>query len=332
MLTVKCPHCSTALKLKQAPASGKVKCPKCNGIVPARAAKPAAARPVAAGASPQSLDPDDEGFDFARINYPSASPVTAVSQFPVAAENMEVYQGPIPGDPLEALAAENGEAQEQAQVQQAPPPKKLSPAAVVGALAGVGVLVIGMVVAGVMLTGSGGGSGDQEDPLVKLQASAPTGYQAVGHRGCVTLVPKGQKINTKLRTVIADDLTVVESSATGSYFFFGAMDGGTREIDNEQMRKKASRQLGGDFLGGTPSKRNGYEGIKGKLDGSLFVPNMMVEAYHIDGRFIIIGCAPASFESDPTVQFAVNRQLEAEEQKVFYDSFKVGPKPSGWLF
>ena len=189
--------------------------------------------------------------------------------------------------------------------------------------------MIGVVVAGVMMSGSGGAGGSTVDALTELKASTPAGYQAVGHYGCVALLPKGENL-ADLRTVI--ECTMVQSADSGSYFFFGAMDGGTRETDADQMKKKAGRQLGGEILGGTPTERNGYEGIKGKLDGSLFVPNMMVEIYHVDARFVVLGCAPASLGADPSVQMSIDRGLEQEEQDVFYKSFKVGPQPSGWLF
>ena len=342
MLTVKCPHCTTALKLRQQPPSGKVKCPKCSKVI----ALPGSTKPAMAGKSASSgrsapanrpardLDPDDDGFDFGQVSFPSSAPAAAVSHFPVAGQNMRVYDGPIPGDPLETATEEDvAAANQQAGGGGQRPKKQTSPMVVIGALAGVGVLVIGAVIVGVVMSGSGGSGGDTVDPLVQLKASAPDGYQAVGHQGCIALVPKGRDVNT-LRdvNVIGPDCTIVESSASGSTFFFGAMDGGTREIDADQMRKKAGRQLGGEILGGTPVTRKGYEGIKGKLDGSLFVTNMMVEIYHVDGRFVILGCAPASFEADPTVQMAVDRQLEQEEQDVFYKSFEVGPRPSGWLF
>ena len=80
MLTVKCPHCTTALKLRQAPPAGKVKCPKCGKVVPVRAA----AKSVPAAGRGRPLDPDDEGFDFGSVNFPSASPTVAVSHFPGA--------------------------------------------------------------------------------------------------------------------------------------------------------------------------------------------------------------------------------------------------------
>lgn len=336
MVTVKCPHCTTALKLRQQPPSGKVKCPKCGKVIALRgAAKPAMAGKAATSArGGQPLDPDDEGFDFSQVSFPTAAPAAAVSHFPVAGQRMQVYDGPIPGDPLEGLSEEDIDAATQdAGGGHQPKAKKTSPALVVGILSGVGVLLICGVIAAVMLTGSGGSGSDKPDPLVRLKSTAPSGYQAVGHRGAVALLPKGEDRNTlKGVNIIGDDCTVVRSSASGSVFFFGAMHGGTRELDAEQMRKKAGRQLGGEILGGTPVTRKNYEGIKGKLDGSLFIPNMMVEVYHVDKRFVILGCAPASMGADPSVQMNIDRKAEQEEQDVFYDSFEVGPEPSGWLF
>ncbi len=337
MLTVKCPHCNTALQLRQAPASGKVKCPKCSNVVPVQpAARPVqpAARPVPAGQSGQALDPDDEGFDFGRINFPSASPVVAVSQFPVGGRQLSAYEGPIPGDPLDALAAESADGQLQSDEATARPSKKTSPMVVVGALAGVGVLVIGAIVAVVMFGGSGdkGSGGDKVDVLAAMKATAPSGYQAVGFQGCAILVPKGEpepgvdKLSTGMERV------GIRSSASGSFFFFGVMPGSTQELTDRQITKNAERQLRAGILGSTPVERNGYKGIKSKLDQSLFVPNMMIEIYVVDGRFVILGCAPASFEASTETQMTVDRKLEQAEQDVFYKSFKIGPKPSGWLF
>ena len=322
MLTVQCPHCSTALKLQQAPPAGKVKCPRCNQIVPVRSQ-----RPAAAARASRPVNPDDDGFDFGRINIPSAGPA-AVSQFPVDHGQLAVYDGPIPNDPLEA-AVEGGELPEgTGPAQAAPEKKKTSPLFVVGALLGVGLVVAIGGVGAVIFSGGLGDSKPKVDLLAELKATAPADYQAVEHYGCVALLPKGEAYGD-LSTAI--DYTMVESQATGSVFFFGAMNGGVREIDEVQMRKKAGRQLGGEFLGGTATTRNNYKGIKGKLDGSLFVPNMMVEAYHHDGRFVIIGVAPAGFEADPSVQMRVDHNAVQAEQEAFYKSFKIGPMPSGWF-
>ncbi|QDT04460.1 hypothetical protein K227x_28510 [Rubripirellula lacrimiformis] len=107
MLNVKCPKCSTALKLAAAPPSGRVKCPQCATVIAVKGAPagktPAQGRPAAAA---KVVDPNDENFDFGRISFPTASTTAAVSQFPSSGAQ-SVYTGPIPGDPLEM---ENGAA------------------------------------------------------------------------------------------------------------------------------------------------------------------------------------------------------------------------------
>jgi predicted Zn finger-like uncharacterized protein len=336
MLNVKCPHCATAMKLREAPASGKVKCPKCGQVVAiAAAAKPsavaAAPRPAAVPSGP-TLDPDDEAFDFGKISFPSASGVTAVSRFPVAGQ-MSVYEGPIPGDPLALVAKEDSESPPGPGGHAAGPngapakaQRKRNPMVLVGVLAGAGLLILGGVAAIALTSGGGEGSGGGDiDVVAAAQSTAPAGYQAHGIRGCVVLMPKGAGWD-KLPSAI--ESVAVTSQESDSVYFLGAMDGGKLELDNEQMRKKAERQLGGEILGGNETERNGYKGIQGMLDGSIFLPRMQVEVFSVDERFVIIGCAPASMGADPSVP--VNRQAEEAEQTIFYGSFKVGPKPSGW--
>jgi len=121
------------------------------------------------------------------------------------------------------------------------------------------------------------------------------------------------------------------SDATSSVFVLAVMDGGSQPIDDEQMRKKASRSLGGDILGGQPVERNGYKGIKGVLDGSLFLPRMNLEIFHHDGRFAIIGYV---FGSEMRARGGEATFVSADEQKeaeVFLNSFKIGP-PQGGFF
>ena len=122
------------------------------------------------------------------------------------------------------------------------------------------------------------------------------------------------------------ECVAVKSSQTGTDFFFGAMNGGKRPIDNDQMKKKAGRQLGGEILVNGEAKRNGYSGIKGILDGSIFLPRMQVEIYHVDERFVVIGCATSYFVTG----VPSNNPLEKEEQDIFYKSLKVGSMPGWW--
>ncbi|TWU47081.1 hypothetical protein [Rubripirellula reticaptiva] len=335
MLTVKCPKCATALKLAQAPASGRVKCPKCAAIVAVKpsagASAPArapAARPAAAAAS---VDPDDDNFDFGRISFPTASTTAAVSHFPTSGQ-ATLFEGPIPGDPLEIETDASGSPVDGGGEAGGPigkPGKKktggLSTAAVVRLAVGLIALIVCTGIAVVVWKSRGSGGPSAAETIAKLQQSSPDGYKAYGFQGAVALMPKGDEFDN-LPSVI--DCMAVTTDKSRSVFFFGAMNGGSLPLDNEQMRKKAGRQLGGEILGGNDTERNGYKGIKGILDGSIFLPRMMVEVYHIDERFCILGSAPASFGADPSAE--VDRALEAEEQKVFYDSFKVGAKPAGF--
>jgi hypothetical protein len=195
----------------------------------------------------------------------------------------------------------------------------------IGAIAGLLVVVGGGIAAAVMF--SGGGGGPKIDLVASTQSTAPTGYKAVGIDGCVILMPKGFDFKD---LPSSSEVVAVESDESGSVYLMAAMNGGTRALEKDQMIKKAERQLGGDILGGTDTERNRYKGYQGMLDGSIFLPRMKVEVFHVEERFVILGCAPRSMGADPSVP--VNRQLEAEEEGIFYGSFKVGPKPSGWLW
>ncbi|MGB7327045.1 MAG: hypothetical protein WBD31_19370 [Rubripirellula sp.] len=344
MLTVKCPKCAAALKLAQAPASGRVKCPKCATVVAvkpsaggAAPARPAPSRaPARPAAAPTSVDPDDENFDFGRISFPTASTAAAVSHFPTSGQ-ATLFDGPIPGDPLEIETDASGSPSGGGEPG-GPPAKPggktksgkkkgggLSTTAVVRLAVGLIALIVCTGIAVVVWKSRGSGGPSAAETIAKLQQSSPDGYKAYGFQGAVALMPKGSEYDN-LPSVI--DCMAVTTDKSMSVYFFGAMNGGSRPLDNEQMRKKAGRQLGGEILGGNDTERNGYKGIKGILDGSIFLPRMMVEVYHIEERFCILGCAPASFGADPSAQ--VDRALEMEEQKVFYDSFKVGAKPAGF--
>ena len=133
------------------------------------------------------MDPDDDAFDFGRINFPAASGATAVSQFPVTG-GATLYEGPIPGDPLEMEVAEeesDGEAEESLppvpgapQVRAAAPTeaaetdKKKKPWLLIGVIGGLAVLLIGGGIAFAMLSGGGDESAASEGE-VAAEASEP---------------------------------------------------------------------------------------------------------------------------------------------------------------
>ncbi|GAA5507765.1 hypothetical protein [Novipirellula caenicola] len=329
MLTVKCTQCQAGMKLQKAPAGGKVKCPRCGAVVPVR--QPAATKSAAAG----SLTPDDDDFDFGQINFPSAAPAAAVSSFPVN-PTATAYQGPIPGDPLADQTQADGN-----------PPSDVPAAAAANNAAGKGkplpVKIIAGVVSGlvafvvmffVVSMMFGGGDGDANataaNASAQLSKNVPAGYQVVEFEGCAVYMPEGEVYREMPPGAM--ESKVIESAKTGSIFFFGAMYNGKMELDKEQMRKKAMRFVAGDVLGGSPTERNGYQGIKGRVSVSAMLPDMTIEAYLVDERYILIGSLPASMGADVETQMSIDRAAENEEQTIFFDSLTVGAKSGGLFF
>ncbi|WP_236621962.1 hypothetical protein [Novipirellula maiorica] len=319
------------MKLQKAPAGGKVKCPRCGAIVPVR--QPAATKPAAAAAG--SLTPDDDDFDFGQINFPSAAPASSVSSFPVNAA-ATAYQGPIPGDPLAnqepasddaaATAVAHPAAENTAGKGKALPVKIIA-----GVVSGLIAFVVMFFVVSMMF---GGGGGDSTANAVNagadLSKNVPAGYEVVEFEGCAVYMPEGSVYREMPPGAM--ESKVIESAKTGSIFFFGAMYNGKMELDKDQMRKKATRFVAGDVLGGSPTQRNGYQGIKGRVSVSAMLPDMTIEAYLVDERYILIGSQPASMGADVETQMSIDRAAENEEQKIFFDSLTVGAKSGGLFF
>ena len=338
MIQVRCPKCSTSLALKQAPAAGKVKCPKCATIIAVGSAAPAA---VPQGAAKKPANPAPRAgasgngeIDFR--NIPSSSGPAPSGNFPMPVAR-KVYDGPIALDPIPKQKTgdeDEDEDDEPAQPSSGGKSKKSKQATTI-----IGLVVLALVlVAGGGVAfwkfggGGGGGSGATVDVGAVAAAAAPSGYQTKMFLNCVTLMPKGSWGDKKLPTAIESE--AVQSEATESVFFLGVMDGGSLPIDDLQMKKKASKLLGGEVLGGQPVERNGYKGIKGVLDGSLYLPRLSNEVFHHDGRFAIIGYAAGSAlraagGGDGAV--AGGSPDEQKEAEVFYNSFKIGP-PAGGFF
>lgn len=333
MPVIQCPSCQRKLNLKQMPAASRIKCPGCSNPI----TMPAGGTQTAAAGG---LTPEDEGFDFGQIQFPSAGP-TAVSTFQTGGQSLNVYQGPIPGDPLGEELGAVSEGDDPVPDGTAPTPKsagKLSPVAIAGILGGTVVLLLVVIVVGAMVAGGGGGGGSSDDGTPKVTASSdeiaqakknvPDGFDLVDIDGTVVYLPKGESTSEELRTVM--EFKAVLSNETRSYYFYGVMDGGSSPFEDEVLRKKIRSQFKGDYLGGTPTQRNGYSGIKGPIDQSLFVPRMQCETFQVDGRICVLGVAPFSANVEPGAP--VDRAAEQKEINTFYDSFKVGAPGGGGLF
>lgn len=164
MPVIQCPSCRKSLNLKQMPTASKIKCPACSKAIPIAGAGKSGAASGSAGRRRAPLTPEDEGFDFGQIQFPSAGPA-AVTTFPTANESLNVYQGPIPGDPM---ADESGS---QSDGSESPSPagqKKskskgtLSPKAMAAIL---GVTIVLLLIAVVIGTMVGGGSSEPDAPV-----------------------------------------------------------------------------------------------------------------------------------------------------------------------
>lgn len=350
MPVIQCPSCQKSLNVKQMPAGGRIKCPGCGNVINVGgakqpAARPAAQRPASArpGAQRKMLTPEDEGFDFGQIQFPTAGPV-AVSSFPTDPYERSAYQGPIPGDPLgeyigqPTAAPEAGEGNSKSK-------KKgtLSPLALAAILGGTFMFLLIAIVIGTILASSGGDEGDTagapksgspSSPVADVdavKANVPAGYDLVEIAGGVIYMPQGTSLaNEDIITVL--EYKAVRSAKTESSFFFGSMSETAEEVEAETLRKRIAAQLKGGYIGGTQWQRNGYSGIKGRVDQSRFVGEMQVETFHVDGRIFVVGYAPFSMGADTSVQMSVDRGAENEEVETFLNSFTVGPRPKGGLF
>ncbi|SMP41964.1 hypothetical protein SAMN06265222_101686 [Neorhodopirellula lusitana] len=162
MPVIQCPTCKRSLNLKQMPTAPRIKCPGCaNPITVSEAIAGAkssggSARPAqASGRGP--LTPEDEGFNFAQIQFPAAGPA-AVSTFQTGHQSLDVYQGPIPGDPL---GDQMGGVEEEAIDTGGPSPGsskgkgKLSRTALVAILGGTATLLVVAIVVGTLIAGGG---------------------------------------------------------------------------------------------------------------------------------------------------------------------------------
>lgn len=168
MPVIQCPSCRKSLNLKQIPTASRIKCPACSNAIPISGTGKAKPRSAPNGGNGARLTPEDEGFDFGQIQFPSAGPV-AVTTFPTHNESLDVYQGPIPGDPL----AEELDGQSDESESSSPSPQKknktkgtLSPTAMAAILAATIFLLLVAVVIGTMV---GGGSSEPDAPAAAVQ-------------------------------------------------------------------------------------------------------------------------------------------------------------------
>ncbi len=298
-MKVQCSNCSTNLMLRQVPASGKIKCPKCASIVNVGNA--------VAPATPASNSTPAE-FDFGSLTLPPANEPTVrpfKSTIPVAAR------------PIAKTATAQATVAETASK---PSDKKMA-AVSIGVLAAIVSGIIAFyVVRG--LVGGGGGSDSNVASADADNGDAPDGCKQVNVEGVTAYMPDGEELLELPPALTCEGVL----TPAGTVFFLASTAGNNTVVEGEKLQQKATRLLGGGIIGGSPCERNGYKGNKFVLDQCLRLPDMNIEVYQIEGRFIVIGVSKESLGDGGS--FVVGQSSEPEKQTVFFDSFKIGPKPS----
>ncbi len=300
-MKVQCSNCSTNLMLRQAPASGKIKCPKCASIVNVGSA---AALPTAASTSAPGE------FDFGSLSLPPANEPT-VRPFQ---STILVAARPITKSPAAPAAV--------AETASKPSDKKMA-AVSVGVLAA----IVSGIISFYVVRGLVGGSGRSDSSVAEADANAdrgdaPDGYKQVDVEGVTAYMPDGEELLELPQALTCKGVL----TPAGTVFFLASTAGNNTVVEGEKLQQKATRLLGGGIIGGSPCERNGYTGNKFVLDQCLRLPDMNIEVYQIEGRFIVIGVSKESLGEGGS--FVVGQSSEPEKQTVFFDSLTIGPKPS----
>ncbi len=254
-------------------------------------------------------------MDFGQINFPSASPDRGVAQFQSGSQPRSAYVAPPPDDPLADETAGTSATQRTAA-------KKSGSMVVMGSIIAVTLLVLGSMAAFLIV---GLGNSDP-DLLAQLKSSAPTGFEAVGFNGCVILMPEGKKDPRVEELPRLMRGALVKSAASGSRFFIGVAKDNPKLATDMRLSARIEHQLGIRILNTVGTERNGYPAVRVNLQrNNSFMPTVesvpvsVIEAYTVDGRFVILGCSPAN--SEPSTE---------AEVKTFYESFDIGPPTTAW--
>ncbi len=318
-MQVKCPKCAAVLKLAAAPASGKVKCPKCAAIVSVGAGKPAAPRQTARPSAPSptpAVPPTGSGeVDFSSLPGTGQIPVRTYQQLGELSVHIpEPEDKPVDEGDDEGTPSSSGKPTKGGSRGGKPDSKKI--------MVAVGVLVTLLMLFSVggyfafTSLASGGGVASE------VARKPPSGFSLYRVEGVSIFLPHGQEMELlpselKFKAVQTDSLTIFLMGSTGASY---------KPMDGKKLKQKLSRLLNAGFLGGTQKERNGYPCTSGMLDQAVGIGRMKVEIFQDEGRIIVLGI------SMPGGNVVVGQSAEPEKQKVFYDSFKIGPKPAGGFF
>ena len=166
---------------------------------------------------------------------------------------------------------------------------------------------------------SGGGASSAAEPPRK----APPGFEMYSIHGVSIFLPVGEELEMppselQYKAVMTETQTVYLMGSTGATY---------KPMDDKKLKQRLSRMINGGFLGGSKRERNGYPCDRGIIDQATGLGGrLQVEIFQDEGRVIVIGI------SMPGGNVVVGQATEPEKEKTFYDSFKIGPKPTGGFF
>lgn len=336
-MQIKCVKCSTQLKLSKMPESGNVKCPNCSAVLKLALKKktPAPAKTRVAPAI-QSPSPTSQPIPSLQPSAPSApepDPLAVGSDTPADgdfdfADIPEIPNQPVQGfQPSDELTAYTPLT---AQPVTAPAPENpqggdglsglvSGKAVAAGASIVVGLLLLVSAVVGVSMIWPA--SVETDSAAVANVPQAPVGFELVEFAGVSVHMPVGSELERYPSSIECK----ANMTPMGNVFMLASTAGGGKPLEINKLTQKIRRLLGGGVLAGAVCERSGVSGHKGVLDQSIFFPKLHIEMFQDEGRTIVIGVSAGA----NTDAFGMNADAEPEKQKVFYDSFKIGPKPAG---
>ena len=158
------------------------------------------------------------------------------------------------------------------------------------------------------------------------EASVPDGFTLYDEHGVTIHLPIGQEIPVHGS---AWETRAIQT-ASGTVYFVGVTPS-TNVREGQKLQRRMDTFMSGGFLQAGIASRNGYEGIRGRLDQCIYLPNMNLEVYQLDGRFVVIGVSSGG-STDAAGNTVVGGSVEPENETTFYDSLTIGPQPSGGLW
>ncbi|MCA9136775.1 MAG: hypothetical protein KDB00_08450 [Planctomycetales bacterium] len=156
----------------------------------------------------------------------------------------------------------------------------------------------------------------------------PEGFSLYETHGVSIFLPRGLTIDPAAGEMEYKAI----ATPLGTVFMMGVADVGDQKLTGDALSNMLERLTKGKYQRADTSERNGYPCDRGAITKSIrfaprentSAPMLNVEVFQDDGRLIVVGVAQEISSSE---NYIVGQSAEPELEKVFFDSFKIGPKP-----